>query len=229
MDSQASPRGAAQPRTAAFEAIGGLVVALVLPVALVLFLPLFLPGQKGTVAGLVALWLLASAAVFLTVRVEQRGWRGIGVKRTRATELLIGVLLGIALMLLVPLLSMLAGVILPTSGGDIVSAAAQPWPIVLVAVVTAAVTEEILFRAYPVERLAALTGSPWPGAILGLVAFIILHAGSWNPAHVIGVVLPLGLLLALLYVWRRNLLIVIVAHVIVDIPLVVLSIGAQQG
>jgi membrane protease YdiL (CAAX protease family) len=228
MDSQPTRRSGADGNVPALKAAGGLVVALVLPLALTVYLPLALPGDAGTIVGLIGLWLLAAIVVLLTIRVERRGWAGIGVKPSRPAALLVAVLLGIGLMLLVPLLSFLASWVLPTTGGDVASVAARPWPVVLVAVVTAAVTEEVLFRAYPIERLAALTRSPWPGAVLGLIAFVLLHAGNWNPAHVVGVVLPLGLLLTLIYVWRRNLLIVIIAHLITDIPLVMMAIAAHN-
>lgn len=229
MDSQPTHRTGTDGNVVAFEAVGGLVVALILPVALTVYLPLVLPGDPGTIVGLIGFWLLAAIVVLLTIRVERRGWAGIGVKPFRPTGILFAVVLGVGLMLLVPLLSLAASWVLPTTGGDIAAAAMRPWPIVLVAVITAAVTEEVLFRAYPIERLAVLTRSPWPGAMLGLIAFVLLHAGTWNPAHVLGVVLPLGLLLTLIYIWRRNLLIVIIAHLITDIPLVVVAIAAQHN
>ncbi|MGP3533625.1 CPBP family intramembrane glutamic endopeptidase [Microbacterium sp. RD1] len=222
----AAERTAEAPRRrggSTLEAVAGLAVALVLAPVLVLSLPQLLPGDIGTLAGLAALWLLAAGIAFATVRIERRGWAGLGVVRTRARTLLLAGALGVVLLLLVPALSLVAGMVLPTGGGDVAAAGARPGLIVLAAVLTAAVTEEVLFRAYPIERLAALTGSPWPGVVLGTIAFTVLHAGSWSPAHVIGVVLPLGALLALIYVWRRNLLVVIVAHLITDAPLIILA------
>ena len=216
------------PRTGSpIEAIVALGVALGLPLLVVWGLPAFVAGEIGTALGLTAMWILTAAVAFLTVRVERRGWSGLGVKRFRGTALLWGVGIGLALMLLVPALSLLGNLLWPTNGPDIASAANQPWQIVLLAVITAAITEEILFRSFPTERLSAPTGSPWPGAMLGLVAFTVLHAGNWNLAHVLFVVFPLGLLLTLVYVWRRSVLIVIVAHFITDLPLVVLAVTAQ--
>lgn len=181
------------PRTGSpIEAIVALGVALVLPLLVVWGLPAFVAGEIGMALGLTAMWILTAAVAFLTVRVERRGWSGLGVKRFRGTALLWGVGIGLVLMLLVPALSLLGNLLWPTNGADIASAANQSWQIVLLAVITAAITEEILFRSFPTERLSALTGSPLPGAMLGLVAFTVLHAGNWNPAHVLFVVFPLA-------------------------------------
>lgn len=227
MDSRPAKRVRGDARRSALATAGGLVAALVLPVLLVVGIPHALPGIAGIIVGLVGLWILAAVAVLLTIQVERRGWAGLGVKPTRPKAIGLAVLLGVGLMLLVPLLSMLGVWVLPSTGGDVASAVERPWQIVVLAVVTAAVTEEVLFRAYPIERLSWLTGSPWPGAILGLIGFVLIHAGSWNPAHVLAVVLPLGLLLTLIYIWRRNLLIVIIAHFLADAPLIVMAIVTQ--
>ena len=74
---------------------------------------------------------------------------------------------------------------------DSVASSAPAW-LLLVIVLTASVTEELLFRAYPIEHLARLTGKRWPGALLSLAAFVAIHLQGWNLGHVIGVVLPVG-------------------------------------
>ncbi len=209
-------------RRAAF----GLTVALVLPVvASATIAPEGVSSDGGAIAGLTALWLIAATVTAHAVYVEELGWTAVGIRRLSAGSTAFAVTAGLALMLLVPLLSFTAAQLLPTGGGTIGSATQRPWSLVLAAVITAAVTEEVLFRAYPVERLWALTKSPWPGAVLGLIAFVLLHAGSWNAAHVVGVVLPLGAMQTLLYVWRRNLVLVIIAHLVADLPLVILALA----
>ena len=83
-----------------------------------------------------------------------------------------------------------------------VAGGAPAW-LLLVMVLTASVTEELLFRSYPIERLARLTGKRWPGALLSLAAFVAFHLHGWNLGHVVGVVLPLGAVMTGLYLWRR--------------------------
>jgi membrane protease YdiL (CAAX protease family) len=103
-------------------------------------------------------------------------------------------------------------------------AASGPAWLVLAVVLTASVTEELLFRAYPIERLARLTGARWPGALLSLAAFVAfhLHDGTWG--HVVGVVLPLRAVMTGLYLWRRN-VVVIITHFLLDLPLVLVALG----
>ena len=101
----------------------------------------------------------------------------------------------------------------PSDGGtvDSVAGSAPAW-LLLIVVLTASVTEELLFRAYPIEHLARLTGKRWPGALLSLAAFVALHLQGWNLGHVVGVVLPLGAVMTGLYLWRRNLIFMIITH-----------------
>lgn len=64
--------------------------------------------------------------------------------------------------------------------------------LVALGVVTAAVTEEVLFRGYAIERLEALTGRRWLAGTISLVFFVSVHLAAWSPAHTFGVVLPLA-------------------------------------
>jgi hypothetical protein len=61
----------------------------------------------------------------------------------------------------------------PSDGGTVESVASSgPAWLLLTIVLTASVTKELFFRAYPIEHLTHLTGSRWPGALLGLAAFV---------------------------------------------------------
>jgi membrane protease YdiL (CAAX protease family) len=78
---------------------------------------------------------------------------------------------------------------------------------------TAGVTEEIPYRGYTIERIAALTGSPLLGAGISLVAFLTVHLGdTWRPRAVLQMAQPTVILLAL-YLWTRSLPVVILVHV----------------
>jgi CAAX protease family protein len=117
--------------------------------------------------------------------------------------------------------------LLPLSKGgtvDRVAARGPAW-LVLVVVLTASVTEELLFRAYPIERLTRLTGARWPGALLSLATFVAFHLHGWHLGHVLGVVLPLGAVMTGLYLWRRNVLFVIITHFLLDLPIVLVALG----
>lgn len=86
---------------------------------------------------------------------------------------------------------------------------------------TAGITEEIMFRGYPVERLHELTGSLWLAALLPLAVFTLAHLGSWSWGHLAGVAFA-GTLLTGLYLWQRDLIACMIAHAIIDSSLIFL-------
>lgn len=179
-----------------------------------------LSDTATAIVGMGFLWLLVGVVVVTMRRVERLPWSSLGVRRPTGRTVLLALGIGVVLMLLVPLLTMAAQALLPVpadAGGGIADAARSAWWLLLLGVATAAVCEEVLFRAYPIERLGV------PGAVLGLAAFVVLHAGAWNAAHVLGVVLPLGIVLTGLYLWRRDLVLVMIVHAVIDAPLVVMA------
>lgn len=46
-------------------------------------------------------------------------------------------------------------------------------PVLLAMVIATAITEEILFRAYPIERLNALTATQWIGPLASFIIFLV--------------------------------------------------------
>ena len=79
----------------------------------------------------------------------------------------------------------------------------------------AGVTEELCFRGFVITRLAILTGSVWPGAILGAVSFGLGHLyQGWAGVAIIGIY---GLLFSLLFIARGSLVPCIIAHALQDI------------
>lgn len=81
--------------------------------------------------------------------------------------------------------------------------------------IVAGITEEILYRGYAIERLTFLTGNRWLAAIIAGALFLLLHL-SWGGAQMIivafGTVIFVGL-----YLWRRDLPCVMLAHVLADL------------
>jgi membrane protease YdiL (CAAX protease family) len=83
---------------------------------------------------------------------------------------------------------------------------------VLVAVV--AVAEEIIFRGYLIRRLTAVTGSTAAAVILSSVIFSLGH-GYEGTAGVVSVGF-MGMLFAIVYLWRRSLMAPMVMHFLQD-------------
>ena len=99
-------------------------------------------------------------------------------------------------------------------------------PVVILMVITAAFTEEFLWRGYVVERLGELTGKIWIGAAISFVIFVIPHVAFFGPQwlvhHAMG-----SILIYVLYLWRRNLWSTILLHFLVNVPIVIPTIMAM--
>jgi membrane protease YdiL (CAAX protease family) len=83
------------------------------------------------------------------------------------------------------------------------------------AVLGAGVVEEILFTGYGVTRLGALFGNEWLGAALAVLLFALVHWPNWGAGPVLTFVVS-GVVSAAFFVLTRDLVALIVAHVIVD-------------
>ncbi len=211
----------------------GLGLSLVLPVLYTLYIsPVFLKPKVEepafTFINFAVFWLLAFGVILFTRKSENRPFVSIGWKNLSWKEIFTAIGLGILLSVLVPVLSLLASKIIPaTDEGTITTVTTNySWWILLLGVLTAGITEEILFRGYPLERLLEYTNNKWLSGLVSLVFFVAVHAAGWNITHIIGVVIPLGIALTALYFWKRNLLFVMIIHLVIDLPLVLLSLLA---
>jgi uncharacterized protein len=88
------------------------------------------------------------------------------------------------------------------------------WLNVLI-VVRAAVSEEILFRGYPMERLEELSGSRALAGVVTCAVFTLDHISFWGWHHIF-IAGAAGAALTVLYLWRRNIWVNMIAHFIVD-------------
>lgn len=205
--------------------VGLTAVGAAIPLVVSLLERFLAPGNQWFVTslGLCAMWIFA-AAVYVLLR-PQAGRPRRSRLRLGWTDLLIALCVGVAAALLVPVLSLVATRVIGET--DLVATTSQVGvPMLVASIITAAVTEEVLYRAAPIELLDRRRVPPWLIFVLPWAVFVLAHLGSWNLAHVIGVVMPLGALLTWLYLWRRNLLVNITAHAIVDAPLIVIALNS---
>ena len=84
------------------------------------------------------------------------------------------------------------------------------------AIIVVAGGEEWLYRGYVIERLERFTGSAWIAGALSLSAFFFAHLPLWGPGPAL-TTLASGAVLTLLYLWRRDVLMLMVAHVATDL------------
>jgi membrane protease YdiL (CAAX protease family) len=83
-------------------------------------------------------------------------------------------------------------------------------------IVVGVAVEELFYRGYAFERLVACTRSTLAGGLISSVAFGLAHAPLWGLE--VGVVLILPAVTATaVYAWRRDLLALVLAHVVTDL------------
>ena len=80
----------------------------------------------------------------------------------------------------------------------------------------AAVVEEINYRGYAIERIEELTSSKSLAVLISVVVFTFAHFAFWGGTHLIVVGFS-AVILALLYLWRRDLICNMVAHLLTDL------------
>ena len=162
-------------------------------------------------------WLLAGIVISIVFYIEDRPLSSVGVEaigwKDVGGAILAFVLGAVSYPLTTPLVESLG---LDTTVGGLEQVAAFPLTLVVGLALTAAVTEELLYRSYPIERISELTGSTVLGAGLTLLFFILFHVPFWGLGGTIQISVN-AILLTLLYLWRRNLLTCILSHAITDI------------
>jgi len=164
------------------------------------------------------LWLLF-AAVLAIVLVWERaplasiGWKPFAWRSLALAALFAAVVMWIA----TPIGSFVASKLfgLPLFEAGIADFSQRPLWLKVVAVVTAGVVEETLFRGYALERIASITGSEWLAAAITLAIFTAVHWPVWGTGPIVVFLFSGGLLTAA-YVWQHDLVANVVAHVVVD-------------
>lgn len=162
-------------------------------------------------------WGLTLVLVLIVVAWEKRGARSIGLRRPRGREAVIGVLAAGGWLVLS---GVLAGLVLEPAGwvpdtGTADALLALPAGQRLVVVGTAAVSEEVCFRGFLMERVEEATDRAWIAVLATVVLFVGGHALHFGPVtNGLQALLTLGL--ASLYLWRRDLTAPVVAHAAID-------------
>lgn len=201
----------------------GLVVALLGQTAVTAVLYPVVASLEAWLLILVGPALIATAVLAgFVVWVERRPLASIGTAWPTWSDVRIGIggaAVGLPTMLVtVPLVDAL-GFGASERGALEMILQFPTWAVIL-AVIVVSVTEEVLFRAYPIERLAEITGRVRVAAAFSLVAFVLLHVPLWGVGHVITIG-GISIVLTVLYAWRRRLAPVVVMHFLTNLVLLV--------
>ncbi len=205
--------------------IGGLCIALAGPPVLSGPLAPLLgdPAVLATrVLGQVVLWSLCALVISITLWWERQPLSSLGLRSPTSHTLVWAIITAATLIYL----AAPAAVRLCERFGSSAFETAlsrlriEPSWFLAFAAVTGGVVEETLYRGYSLERLSAISGHRWLGALLSLAAFALAHVPFWGPAPALAALIP-GFVLTVLYLWRRDLIANMVAHAVTNVVLLV--------
>jgi uncharacterized protein len=164
-------------------------------------------------------WCSALAVLLWLRLVERLPLSSIGFRRPTWKGVLLAILAAVLLtaimviqfVVIIPLLHLSTSAILARKQAIMNT----PYWYRILLVLRAAVTEEILFRGYLIEKVRQLSRSTALAVIVSVAAFTYAHLRGWGPVQLIAVA-GAGTVLALLYVWRRDLPSNMLAHFLSD-------------
>ena len=184
------------------------------------------PGNELVLIRELAILALAAALIWIVRAKERLTLDSIGLRFNRPGRSAVrGLLLTLACFaVLAATLAVFS--VLGVSYGE-GPGIARAWPLTLLVVLRAGVVEELFYRGFAIERLQSLTGSKWIAGGISLVAFAAFHFRQGAAGMLLA--LLIGAVLTAFYLWKRDLLAAIIAHVLVDfIPNILLPAVAGE-
>jgi membrane protease YdiL (CAAX protease family) len=170
-----------------------------------------------SVLGQVALWLLCAAVIGIVLFWERKPLESLWLRPWQWQSIAwAGVLVVASISLLFPATEWVRkGLGLPGYAAGMQAALVHPVWFLVFAALTAGVVEEVLFRGYAVTRLAQLTGSLWWAVGASSAVFAALHLPVWGAGPSLAFFIG-GLATTMFFVWRRDLIAMIIAHAAID-------------
>jgi len=166
------------------------------------------------------MWFLVGALVVIVLYWENRSVASIGLETPNRREAALGVAAGVAGLVVGILATGIAVAAFQLEQPETLSTLAElSLPVKLAVVGTAVVTEEVLWRGYPIERLTELTGSVWVGAATSGVVFLAVHYPAWG---LVGAIPQAVFTVAIVgvYVKTRNVVACILAHTVINVVMI---------
>ena len=211
-------------RASRLPSIVGLALALGWPFAFLAFSHAGsgnIADPNQDVAVLVREWSVSGAVLAIILFWERLPLASVGLKIPRLADFG-GMLMMIVVTFVGNGVAMAFGSIF-TNGhatpgaGVIAGAAAIPIGMRFALAITAGICEEFLSRGYAIERLTALTGNRFVGAAIPCVLFTLGHVRLYGFSVGLLPVFATAIAATVLYVWRRNLVVNIAMHALIDI------------
>ena len=216
------------PRPPLAATIAGLIAALGSP-----FLLPYLPGQahqniadaRQDVGIVVFEWVVTLVILAIVLGWERLPLGSIGFRMPSWRD---AGAMAVVLVAIVVAAGALAAATHATNGATPAEIAALPLGLRIAIFLTAGFGEELMFRAYAIERLTLFTGKLWISGVLTVALFTLGHVPRYGFGPELGGVAIIATGLTALYLWRRNFWVCAAAHAFIDfIGLVVVPLAAR--
>ena len=161
-------------------------------------------------------WVTIVALLRYVHFVERRPLSSVGYRRLGLRG--VGIAIAAAVLLMAGL-ALIAYIVIPAlhlnMPQEVNKLLALPLWCRLILVIRGVFAQELFYRGYGIERLQELTHSRAVAGLTACVFFTLANLASWSWAPIIFVGFA-GIILTLLYLWRRNLWINMITHLVVD-------------
>ena len=177
------------------------------------------PSERLTaqVLAQLVLWALLGIIVAFVIFWEKQTLASMGLRPFRWASVGWGLILAAATMYVI--MPVLAGALrvagIPGFEAGIAKILVFPVWLRIFAVLTAGIVEDALFLGYAFTRLVPLTGSYWIAGGISVIVSSLLHLPHWGAGPVLAYLVA-GAVGTAFFVWRRDLLANMIAHVTVD-------------
>lgn len=195
----------------------GLFIALIVPtIGPTRYLP-SVPGLDPLYVHEIFWWSLLALVLTYVLGVERRSLTSIGLRAPGWKTVVFGILTGIVGVVGIVIIESIIFPLLHLRFNvhEMQSLLHTPFWFRLLLVTRAALMEETLFRGYGIERVKELSGSRSLAGTITWALFTVAHLTSWGWAQLI-IAGYGGLILTLLYLWRRDLVCNVIAHWVTD-------------
>lgn len=174
-------------------------------------------ATRSFLANSLASWLLVGVLLVIVVYWERRRLASIGIRVPSRREVAVGIGAGLGGVVLGLVAIGVAVATFQLEQPETLSALSQlSLPVQVTIVATAVITEEVLWRGYPIERLTELTGNIWIGAVVSGVVFLAVHYPAWGLVGAIPQAV-FTLVIVGVYVWSRNVVACMCTHGVINV------------
>jgi membrane protease YdiL (CAAX protease family) len=198
----------------------GLTIALFGPMLLAIAGERFISPQSPFVLHMLTMGVylaIVTSVLFIVFHYEHQSLLSIGIRPFRWQTIVWGLVLAAFFMYVFAPVAYWALTRFNLGGFEsgLAKTAALPVWYLAISVVFGGISEELLYRGYAIERLAMLTGSYGLAGAISVGIFGLAHIPLWGWGPALTTVVS-GTIATAFYIWQRDLVAIIIAHVITD-------------